>query len=335
MHSPKEIAQALGGEVSGGHIMCPGPGHSRIDRSLRVYIDWQSPDEFRVYSHANDPFDLCRDFVRARLGLKSFGADCTAKRKRLYEALHPETMAHVAGAHGSNKVQGNASANLAPAFTTDTARATLARVPASIPSNNNRKIALGVAKASKPISDTLAERYLITRLGQSMDWPACLRFHASCFRGTEQHPALIAVMRDAASNEFRAVQRVFLRPDGTDRLRDGRGKMTLGPAAGAVCKISPDDCVTNGLAIAEGVEKALAILAAGWGPIWSTQGAGTMAAFPVLPGIETLTIFADNGKAGQCAAQACADRWTAAEREVVIRTPRNDADWDECLRVAA
>jgi hypothetical protein len=41
----------------------------------------------------------------------------------VYEALHPETRAHVAGAHASNRAQGNASANLAPAFTAATAAA--------------------------------------------------------------------------------------------------------------------------------------------------------------------------------------------------------------------
>ncbi|MGE0290411.1 MAG: ParB N-terminal domain-containing protein [Bradyrhizobium sp.] len=48
----------------------------------------------------------------------------TKRRKWAYEALHPETRAHVAGAHGSNAAQGNASAKLAPAFTADTAAKT-------------------------------------------------------------------------------------------------------------------------------------------------------------------------------------------------------------------
>jgi hypothetical protein len=38
--------------------------------------------------------------------------------------LHPETKAHLAGAHAANRAMGNASANLAPAFTTDTATKT-------------------------------------------------------------------------------------------------------------------------------------------------------------------------------------------------------------------
>lgn len=49
-----------------------------------------------------------------------------ARRKEAYEALHPETKAHVAGAIASNRVQGNATANLATAssFVADTAAKT-------------------------------------------------------------------------------------------------------------------------------------------------------------------------------------------------------------------
>lgn len=43
----------------------------------------------------------------------------TARRKEAYEALHPEAKAHVAGAHASNRAQGNASANFAPASFAD------------------------------------------------------------------------------------------------------------------------------------------------------------------------------------------------------------------------
>lgn len=46
-----------------------------------------------------------------------------SRRKAIYLELHPETAAHVAGAHASNRAQGNASANFAPAFTTETAAA--------------------------------------------------------------------------------------------------------------------------------------------------------------------------------------------------------------------
>jgi ParB family chromosome partitioning protein len=48
----------------------------------------------------------------------------TRRRKEIYEALHPETRQHVAGAHAVNAALGNASAKLAPAFTADTAAKT-------------------------------------------------------------------------------------------------------------------------------------------------------------------------------------------------------------------
>jgi ParB-like nuclease domain len=48
----------------------------------------------------------------------------TRRRKAAYLELHPETAAYVAGAHAANRSMGNASANLAPAFTSDTAAKT-------------------------------------------------------------------------------------------------------------------------------------------------------------------------------------------------------------------
>ena len=49
----------------------------------------------------------------------------TARRRAIYLELHPETAAHVAGAHASNSAQGNAAANFAVAsFARATAEAT-------------------------------------------------------------------------------------------------------------------------------------------------------------------------------------------------------------------
>lgn len=82
----------------------------------------------------------------------------------------------------------------------------------------------------------------------------------------------------------------------------------------------PDDCVTQGLAIAEGIETALAAAHA-FEPVWSTVDAGNLSAFPVLAGIGLLTIFADHDKAGLAAADECAARWREADRGVRVLTP--------------
>ncbi len=63
------IARALGGTVNGLQVLAPGPGHSKSDRSLAVFIDPYSPDLFRVHSHAGDDWRVCRDYVKARLGI--------------------------------------------------------------------------------------------------------------------------------------------------------------------------------------------------------------------------------------------------------------------------
>ena len=48
-----------------------------------------------------------------------------------------------------------------------------------------------------------------------------------------------------------------------------------------VVRITPDEDVTYGLGIAEGVEDALAI-ALEWGPAWAATSAGAIERFPVL-----------------------------------------------------
>src|ERR1700730_989367 len=65
-------AQALGGDVSGSGVNCPGPGHSRHDRSLSVTPSATSADGFIVHSFASDDAIACKDYVRAKLGLPAF-----------------------------------------------------------------------------------------------------------------------------------------------------------------------------------------------------------------------------------------------------------------------
>ena len=51
------------------------------------------------------------------------------------------------------------------------------------------------------------------------------------------------------------------------------------------------------------------------------QVAGGIESFPVLPGIEAVTIFADADGVGIKAAQACSKRWLEAGCEAVIVPP--------------
>jgi len=104
--------------------------------------------------------------------------------------------------------------------------------------------------------------------------------------------------------------------------------------AGGVIRLWPDDAVTTGLGIAEGIETALS-LAHGFTPVWACIDAGNLAAFPVLEGIESLVIAADHDEAGISAANACATRWTDAGREVRIVMPdQAKTDLNDLARAA-
>jgi hypothetical protein len=68
----REIARALGGEVIGrDRVAAPGPNHSKRDRSLSILI---TSDGFVVHSFSGDDWRVCRDHVRAALGLPTFGS---------------------------------------------------------------------------------------------------------------------------------------------------------------------------------------------------------------------------------------------------------------------
>ena len=70
--SLQQMARALGGEVCGNEVLCPGPGHSAKDRSLAVKPDPNRPDDIICYSHAGDDWRGCKDYAREKLGLPAF-----------------------------------------------------------------------------------------------------------------------------------------------------------------------------------------------------------------------------------------------------------------------
>lgn len=252
----RQAAIALGGDVAGrNRILCPGPGHSRRDRSLSVTFNG---DDFLVHSFAGDDFRECRDHVKAVLGLSD---DRPVEFRVPAPQVDPDRLAR-------------------------------------------QKTAADIWARSISIAGTLAETYLASR-GLSYDGDA-LRFYPG-------GRAMVALITDAITGEAIGLHRTFLDRDG-NRTR----KLMLGQAAGGVVRLSADDEVTSALGIAEGIETALAVP---FRPVWSCLSAGQLAAFPVLDGIEALTIFADQDATGIKAANDCGERWHLAGREVTMAAP--------------
>jgi len=163
--------------------------------------------------------------------------------------------------------------------------------------------ALSMWARSKPLAGTLAEVYLASR-GLSYEGDA-LRFYPG-------GRAMIALITDIATGDPCGVHCTYLDRDGKKT-----GRKMHGRAGGGVVRLSSDEAVTTGIALAEGIETALAVP---FRPVWATLSAGTMERFPVLNGIEALTIFADNDASGtgQRAANEVARRWHDAGRETTI-----------------
>src|SRR5262249_25939220 len=160
-----------------------------------------------------------------------------------------------------------------------------------------------------------------------------LRFHPACPRGEVRLPAMLGLMSGIVTGRLLGVHRTFLRADGLAKAAVEPGKMMLGRARGAVLKLTPDEEVSLGLGLTEGLEDALAVLAGGFAPVWACLSAGTMAAFPVLGGIEALTVFADNDTAGAGAAASCVARWRAAGKEAcVVAPPRQFKDFGDVAK---
>jgi putative DNA primase/helicase len=112
---------------------------------------------------------------------------------------------------------------------------------------------------------------------------------------------IVAIMTDAVTAEpTGAISRTYLRPDLT---KIGKAK-TFGAPRGIV-RLSPDGEVLEGLHLAEGIETALTGLSWGFRPMWSTGDCRLMEDFPLLSGIEALTVFVDNDEnaAGEKAAR--------------------------------
>jgi hypothetical protein len=185
------------------------------------------------------------------------------------------------------------------------------------------EFALQIWREARSITGSPAEMYLkergidLARLPDSLG--DALRWHPACPWEGGRHGAMIGLMTDAITREPTAIHRTAITAQGRKI-----GRKVLGPSGGCVVRLWSDEAVTTSLILGEGIETTLVaatrldhrgtLLI----PAWAACSAGAMAKFPVLPGIEVLTLLVDHDKsgAGQRAALEASGRWTMAGREV-------------------
>jgi hypothetical protein len=296
------VARALGGNAYSRYALVPGPGHLPRDRSLLIEIDPAAPEGFKVHTFsARDDWMKCRDYVRERLGLTSSWRHYTDGRTRRMP-LPSRTLRE--------------------------------RLPLDDGAEKNSAHALRLwHEAGDPRGTVVETRLRRHRRGIELD-PAIagrvLRYHPRLWHAdTRQYlPAMLALFRRIDDDTPVAVHRTFIGPDG--RMID---RKMLGPVAGAVIKLDADADVTSGLFAGEGIETCLAAWQMGLQPVWAAGSSSALAAFPVLPGVEALTILgeADTHMANLKAALAVERRWRTAGREVFYTISQFGKDMNDAL----
>jgi putative DNA primase/helicase len=300
----RSAARALGGEVSGRQVLCPGPGHSPRDRSLAVRFESAAPDGFLIFSHTNDDVRSCRDHVRRRLGLPEWQPG-DERNRTIPPSRTPEwdlaSVDHDAGPR-----------------------------PRTEDDFRRIEMATRIWNEARDAGGTLAEVYLREHRKLDLSFELAgpvLRFHPACpWRDEDtgkiiKAPALIAAFRSVDDDELTAVHRIRLNPDGSKY-----GRRMLGVVHRAAVKLAP---ATDRLAIGEGVETVLAAQQLGLSPAWALGSVGAISFFPVIDGVNTLILLGEPGAASKRALEICGKRWRKAGRTVRVRMPTVGADLND------
>jgi putative DNA primase/helicase len=161
---------------------------------------------------------------------------------------------------------------------------------------------------------TPVERYLNVERKLDLDpylAVAVLRWHSGA-------GAMLVLFRNILTGAPQAVERVFL-----DQDAKKIGRKFLGPAKDAAAMLDP--FVLEGLHVGAGVETVMTTQQRyDMKPAWALGSDGAIASFPVLSGVEAITLIRENDASSARACQACALLWHAAGREVFFDTPIPD-----------
>jgi putative DNA primase/helicase len=209
---------------------------------------------------------------------------------------------------------------------------------AATQSLDNYKRAMAIWRDSRDPRGSLVEAYLRLRHLGLLDKAAneAIRYHPDCPFERERFPAMVCLMRNIVTDEPQAIHRTALSLDGTAIKRNGKTfRMSLGPTSGGAIKLDLDADVTQGLCVGEGVETCLSGRQMGYRPVWAV-GLGGITKFPVLPGIDGLTIFGerDEKEQNEKAIQKCAGRWLEARVETLTAWPLAGNDLNDEIKMA-
>jgi DNA primase len=179
------------------------------------------------------------------------------------------------------------------------------------------QLALDIWLASTTAAGSAVEAYLRSR-DIEISISSSLRFHPSLKHGPTGLllPAMVAGVQ-APDGKFAAVHRTFLLPDGRGKARVSDPKLGLGPFTGNAVRLAP---ATEILGICEGIETGLSAMQMYGDPVWAACGSN-MAGVVIPDSVKHLVVYADNGSAGEAAAEKAAETFHRQGRRVTISQP--------------
>jgi len=178
-------------------------------------------------------------------------------------------------------------------------------------------LAIELWRLAEPIKGTLAHEYLLSRkLSIS---PPSLRYlprDAHAFMSHVPFDAMIAAVQ-AGDRQIIAAQVTWLDPSGEGKADIDPPRRTIGSLRDGAVRLG---CCSDTLGLAEGVETALGAMEYSGIPCWAALGR-RMVNVTIPSPLKKLHLFADNGKAGEAAAEAAFDGHPEVARTMHLPNP--------------
>lgn len=192
--------------------------------------------------------------------------------------------------------------------------------------------------SARPITGTLAERYLNGRGLTAHHGTVALRFHPRCFHTAEDDgspdtwPAMIAAVTDR-NGALTGIQRTYLARVGSGKAPIDTPRRAMGELRGNAVRFGQVDDV---MAAGEGIETVLSLHGAlPLMPMVAALSASHLAALLFPTALRRLYIARDDDPAGHRAASILADRTRAEGIEPVLLSPRRKDFNDDLVALGA
>jgi hypothetical protein len=298
MSLAQDIVQKLGGDWHSHYGLCPGPGHNKRDRSLKVSPHRDDENDVFVYSFCGDDVLALKAEWRER-GLLPRGGR---------SGFNPEKIAKTE--RGRQKRDNDDAAD----------------------AEERLEKARWLCDQRRPDRGTIVQKYMIGR-GIDLDpFPPTIG-HLPARPPKYPHPAMIVAFGEPEEPEpgayrtpreaINGVLLTYLKPDGSGKADTAPQKRMIGrPLGSPLALIPPNDGL--GLIIGEGIETALDAY------LKSPMGCWAAGSAPFLPAladavpeyIESVTIAVDKDPTGRRMAAELARRLEERSIEIFMMEPR-------------